>query len=164
MQYILWYYMLYFYFQAAWFGCNICYNIIYCIYISRRPGLGAIYVKILYVVFIFPGGLVWVQYMLLHHILYLYFQAAWFGCNLCCNIIYCIYIFRRPGLGATLDRRTSHSLRNPLMSSSEFCTFLWTHCCRYEIDLFFVLFPFLWLISSLQFGATEVVIDFQLKI
>ena len=53
--------MLYLHFQAAWFGCNICYNIIYCIYISRQPGLGAIYVIILYIVFIFSGGLVWVQ-------------------------------------------------------------------------------------------------------
>ena len=68
--------------------------------ISRRPGLGAIYVIISYIVFIFPGGLVWVQYMLKYYMLYLYFQAAWFGCNICYYIIYCIYISRQPGLGA----------------------------------------------------------------
>ena len=82
-------------------------------------------------------------------------------CKICYDFIYYIHISRRPGLGVTLDRRTSHSLRNPSMSSSEFCTFLWTYCCRYEIYSFLVLFPLFWLISSLQFGATEVVVDFQ---
>ena len=59
--------------------------------ISKRPGLGAHMssyyniryqcIEILDSLQIFPGSLVWVQYMLQYYILYLYFQAAWFGCN-----------------------------------------------------------------------------------